>query len=87
MSLSTPVSLDLNAAPHDFSTYNSIFTSINVPSSSPNSGTAIVQICSIQSSVRYLFCISQSIISSSFNPAIFKPTLTEYIDTTDENVI
>ena len=61
--------------------------SINVPSSSPNSGPANVQIFSLQSAVRYAFCISQASISSSFNAAIVKAILTESLDTTDENVI
>ena len=46
--LSTPASLYWNVAPDDFSQYNSIFTSINVPSSSPNSGPANVQIFSLK---------------------------------------
>ena len=87
MSLSTPDSLDRNAVPHDFSPYNAVFTSIDVPSSSPNSGSANVQIFSMQSAVRYVFCISQAIISSSLNAAIFKAILTESLDTNDKNVI
>ena len=83
MSLSTTASLDRNAAPHDFSPYNAIFTSINVPSSSQNSGPANVQIFSLQSAVRYMFCISQASISRSFNAAIVKAILTESLDTTD----
>ena len=87
MYLSTPVSLDRNAAPDDFSPYNAIFTSINVPSSSPNYGAANVKIFSLQISFRYALCISQASISSSFNAAIVKAILTESLDTTDENVI
>ena len=87
MCLSTPASLDQNAAPDDFSPYNSIFTSINVPSSSPNSGPANVQIFSLQSFVRYAFYISQVSISSLFNAAIVKSILTESLDTTNKNVI
>ena len=70
MSLSTPASLDRNAEPHDFIPYNAIFTGINVPSSSPNYGPANVQIFSLKSVVKYVFCISQAIVSSSFNAAI-----------------
>ena len=87
MYLSTTDRLDRNAAPYDFSPYNAIFTSINVPSSSPNSGPKNVQIFSLQSAVRYVFCISQALIPSSFNAAIVKAILTESLDTTDENVI
>ena len=61
--------------------------SINVPSSSTNSGTANVQIFSLKSVVRYEFCISQASISSLFNAAIVKSILTESLDTTNENVI
>ena len=86
MSLSTPASLDWNAAPDDFSPYTSIFTSINVPSSSQNSGPANVQIFSLKSAVRYAFYTSQVSISISFNDAIVKDILTESLDTTDENV-
>ena len=87
MSLSNTASLYRNAAPHDFSQYNAIFTSMNVPSSYPISGPANVQIFSLQSAVRYVFCISQAIILSSFNDVIVKAILTESLDTTDENLI
>ena len=87
MSLSNPDILDQNAAPHDFIPYNAIYTSINVTSYSPNYGLANVQIFSLQSAVIYVFCISQAIISSSFNSAIVKAILAESLDTTDENVI
>ena len=60
--------------------------SINVPSSSPNSGPGNVQIFYLQSAVRYAFCISQTSISSSFNAAIVKAILTESLDTTNKNV-
>ena len=87
MSLSTPASLNRNAALDDFSPYNVIFISINVPYSSPNYGPANVQIFSLQSAVRYAFYISQASISILFNAATVKAILTEYLDTTDENVI
>ena len=87
MSLSNPDSLDRNAAPHDFSPYNAIFISINVPSSSPNSGLANVQLFSLQSAARYVLCISQASISSSFNAAIVKAIRTESLDNTNKNVI
>ena len=87
MSLSTTTSLDRNAAHDDFSPYNAIFTSINVPSYYPNSGTANVQIFTLKSAVRYAFCISQANRSRLFNAAIVKDILTESLDTTDENVI
>ena len=57
--------------------------SINVPSSSPDSGPANVQIFLLQSSVRYTLYISQASISSSSNAAIVKAILTE----SDENLI
>ena len=87
MSLSTHARLDWNTAPDDFSPYNAIFTSINMPFSSPNSGHANVQIFYLQSAVRYAFCISQASITSSFNAAIVKAILTESLDTNVENVI
>ena len=87
MYLSTPASLDWNDAPDDFIPYNAIFTSINVNSSSPNSGPANVQIFSLQSAVRYALCISQARISSLFNDAIVKDIQTESLDTAYENVI
>ena len=87
MSLSSPDILDRNAAPDDFIPYNAIFTSINVPSSSPNYGPANVQIFSLKSAVRYAFCISQGSISSSFNTVIVKSITSESFDTTDNNVI
>ena len=87
MSLSNTDSLDHNAVPDDFSPYNAILTSINVPYYSPNSGPANVQIFSLQSTVRYLFCILQANISRPFNAAIVKYILTESLDTTEENVI
>ena len=58
-----------------------------MPSSSPNSGPANVQIFSLQSVVRYASCISQASISSSFNAATVKAILTESLDTNKENVI
>ena len=61
--------------------------SINVPSYSPNSGPANVQIYSMQNAVRYAFCISHASISSSFNAVIVKSILTESLDTTNENGI
>ena len=61
--------------------------SINVPSSSPNSGPANFQIFSLKSTVRYVFCISQAIISILLNAAIVKAILTESLDTNDNNVI
>ena len=87
MSLSTPAILDRNAAPDDFSPYNYIFTSINVSSSYPNSGPTNVQIFSLQSAVRFAFCISQASISSSFNAVIVTAILTESLDTIDKNLI
>ena len=87
MSLSTPVSLDQNAVPHEFIPYNAIFTIINVPYSSPNSGPANVQIFSLQCAVIYVFYVSQAIISSLLNSAIVKAILTESLDTTYKNVI
>ena len=87
MSLSTTASLDRNTAPDDFSPYNAIFTIINVPYSYPNSGPANVQIFSLQSAVKYAFCLSQDNISRLFNAVIFKAILTEYLDSTDENVV
>ena len=67
MSLSNPASLDWNAAPDKFISYNA---SINVPSSSPNYGPANFQIFSLQSSIRYAFCISQAILSRLFNTLV-----------------
>ena len=61
--------------------------SINVPSSSPNSGPANVQIFSLQSAVRYEFCISQANISRLFNAAIVRDILNESFKTTNKNVI
>ena len=61
--------------------------SINVPSSSPNSVPANVQIFSLKSAVRYALCISQANISRLFNTAIFKAILTDSLDTNDKNVI
>ena len=61
--------------------------SMNVPFSSPNPGPANVQIFSLQSFLIYAFCISQASISSSFNAEIVRAILTDYIDTTDKNVI
>ena len=87
MSISAPTILDWNSAPDDFSPYNAIFTSINLPSSSPNSGPTIFQIFSLQSAVRYAFCISQPKISRLFNTAIVRSLLAESLDTTDNNVI
>ena len=87
MSLSTPARLYRNAAPEEFSPYNSIFTSINVPYSSPNSGHANVQIFSLQSAVRYVLCTLQANISRLFNAATVKAILTESLDTTGNNVI
>ena len=58
-----------------------------MPSSYPNSGPANVQFFSLQSAVRYAFCISQARISSSFNAAIVKAILIESLENTDENVI
>ena len=87
MPLSTSAILDWNVAHDDFIPYNSIFTRINVPSSSPNYGPANVQIFSLKSVVRYAFCISQANISRPFNAEIFKAILTESLNTTDENVI
>ena len=87
MSLSTPASLDWNTAPDDFIPYNAIFTSVNVPYYSPNSGPTNVQIFFLQSDVRHVFCISQASISRSFNDAIVKTIVTNSLDTTDENVI
>ena len=76
MSLSNPASLDRNAAPDDFSPYNAIFTSINVPYSSPNSGPANVQIFSLKIDVRDDFCISQANIPRFLNTAIVRAILT-----------
>ena len=87
MSLNNPDSLDLNDATDDFCPYNAILTNINVPSYSPNSGTANFQIFSLKSSVRYAFCILQASISSSFNAVIVKAILTESLDNTDRNMI
>ena len=87
MSLSTPDSLDRNSATYDFIPYNAIFTSINMPSSSPNYVFANVQTFSMKSAVRYAFCISHASISRSFNAAIVKDILTDYLDTNDENLI
>ena len=87
MSLINPARLDRNAVPADFTHYNAIFTIINVPSSSPNYVPTNVQIFSLQSAVRYAFCISQAIISISFNAAIVKAILTESINTTYEDLI
>ena len=87
MSISSPDSLDRNDAPDEFSQYNSIFTSINVPSSSPNSCPENVQIFSLKSAVRYAFYILQASISSSFNAAIVKDIMTESLETTNDNVI
>ena len=87
MSLSTPASLDRKAAPHDFIPYNFIFTSINVPSSSPNSCPENVQIFFLQSAIRYVFCISQASIPSLVNAAIVKAIINESLETTNENVI
>ena len=87
MPLSNTAILDWNAAPNYFSPFNAIFTIINVPSSSPDSGPVNVQILSLQCAVRYVFCISQAIISSSFNAEIVKAILTEYLNTNYENVI
>ena len=87
MSLSNPASLYRNAAPDDFSPNNAIFTSINVPSSSPNAVPVNVQIFFLQSSVRYALCISQASVSSLFNAVIVKAILTESLDTTNNNVI
>ena len=58
-----------------------------MPFSSPNSVPANVQIFSLQSVVRYAFCILQAGISSLLNASIFKSILIEYLDSTDENVI
>ena len=60
---------------------------INVPSSSTNSGTTNVQILSLQSAIRYAFCISQASISSSFHSVIVKDIMTESLETIDKNVI
>ena len=79
--------MDRNAAPEDFSPYYSIFTSINVPYYSSNSGPTNVQIFSLQSAVRYAFCILQASISSSFYYVIVKYILTESLDNTNENMI
>ena len=87
MYLSTPSSLDWNAAPDDFSPYHAIFTSINAPSSYPNYGPTNVQIFSLKIDVRYALCISQASISSSFNAAILNAILSESLDTTYYNVI
>ena len=87
MSLSNHTSLDRNSTHHDFHPCNAIFTSINVPSSSPNSGPANVQIFSLKSAVRYAFCILKANIPRTFNATIVKSILTEYIHTTDKNVI
>ena len=81
MSLSTPASLDLNAYPDDFSPYNAILKSINVPSSSPNYGPANVKISYLKSAVRYALFISQANISRLFNAAIVRSILTESLDT------
>ena len=87
MSLSTPASLYWNDALDDFSPYNVIFTSINVPSSSPNSGPANVQIFPLQSVVRYAFSIFQANISRLFNDTTVKAILNESLDTIDKTVI
>ena len=87
MPLGTPASLDQNVAPDDLIPNNAIFTSINMLSSSPNFGTANVQISSMQSSVRFALCISQASISRSFNTEIVKSILNESLDTTDDNLI
>ena len=87
MSLSNPASLDRNAAPDDFNPYNAIFTRINVPYSSLNSGPENVQIFSLKSAVRYALYISQSSTSISFNDVIVKSILHESLDTTKKNVI
>ena len=87
MSLNTPASLDRNYALDDFRPYNAIFTSINVLSSSPDTGPGNVQFFYLQSAVRYVFCILQANISRSFNAAIFKAILTVSLDSTNDNVI
>ena len=83
MSVIITARLDHNSAPDDLSPYNGILTSINVPSSSKNSGPTNVQIFSLQSDVRYAFFISQANLSRPFNAEIVKSILTESLDTTD----
>ena len=87
MYLSNTASLYRNAAPDDFSPYDSIFTSINVPSSFPISGPTNVQRFSLQGAVRYAFFISQANLSILFNAAIVKAILIDSLETTNINVI
>ena len=58
-----------------------------MPSSYPNSGPANVQIFYLQIDFRYAFCILQANTSRLFNDAIVKATLTEFLDTIDNNLI
>ena len=78
---------NINAVLDDFNPYNALTTSIVLPASGPNSGTAVVHIFSQQGAVIYSFCISHPSVDNPLSAAIVRLILTLSLETTDEYVM